>query len=63
VEELAAELGGSGRHLRRRFLVAVGYGAKTLQRVLRFRRVAAASGDLAAAAFAAGYSDQPHVTR
>jgi AraC-like DNA-binding protein len=64
VEDLADDLGFSERQLRRRFLVAVGYGPKTLQRVLRFRRfLAAASGDLAAAALEAGYSDQPHLTR
>jgi AraC-like DNA-binding protein len=64
VSELAADLGFSERQLHRRFLDAVGYGPKTLQRVLRLRRfLAAADGDLAAAAADAGYSDQPHLTR
>jgi AraC-like DNA-binding protein len=56
------------RHLRRRFHDAVGYGPKTLQRVLRLRRFlalaeSAPSPDLARAAAEAGYSDQPHLTR
>ena len=67
VEPLASELGLSERQLRRRFIAAVGYGPKTLQRVLRLRRFLAASaagpGELAAAALAAGYADQAHLTR
>ena len=56
------------RHLRRRFHDAVGYGPKTLQRVLRLRRFLALaeaepSADLARAAAEAGYFDQPHLTR
>lgn len=66
---LAGELGFSERQLRRRFQAAVGYGPKTLQRVLRLRRflarAAAADGDnqLATAAFEAGYTDQAHLGR
>ena len=64
VEPLSDELGVSDRHLRRRFHAAVGYGPKTLQRVLRLLRFLRASdGDLARAAAAAGYSDQAHLTR
>jgi AraC-like DNA-binding protein len=64
VGELAADLGLSERQLHRRFLDAVGYGPKMLQRVLRLRRfLARADVDLAAAAAQAGYSDQPHLTR
>lgn len=71
VERLADELGLSERQLRRRFLSAVGYGPKTLQRVLRLRRflVRAAADDggtpisLAQAALDAGYADQAHLTR
>jgi AraC-like DNA-binding protein len=66
VEELAAGLGLSERQLRRRCHAAAGYGAKTLQRVLRFRvflSAAAAGADLARAALDAGYADQPHLTR
>jgi transcriptional regulator GlxA family with amidase domain len=69
VGELARTLGVSDRQLRRRFDAAVGYGPKTLQRVLRFRRflarvhAAEAGVDLALLAFEAGYADQSHLTR
>ena len=61
------DAGLSARQLRRRFHAAVGYGPKTLERVLRFRRaVDAIDGgrtDLAGIAFDAGYADQAHLTR
>lgn len=64
VEALADELGLSDRQLRRRFHAAAGYGPKTLQRVLRFRRfLAGPRDDLARAALEAGYADQPHLAR
>ncbi len=77
VDDLAASLGFSERQLRRRFLDGVGYGPKTLQRVLRLRRFLAAVGawtgggrsggtgfdGLATAAVEAGYADQPHLAR
>jgi transcriptional regulator GlxA family with amidase domain len=67
VEALGAGLGVGERQLRRRFDDAVGYGPKTLQRVLRFQRFLALAEqdgrDLAALAFAAGYADQAHLTR
>jgi len=70
VDWLAGALGISDRQLRRRFHRAVGYGPKTLDRVLRFRRfvsqapaVAAGNGDLARIAADLGYSDQAHMTR
>jgi AraC-like DNA-binding protein len=67
VEALADGLGVGERQLRRRFVDAVGYGPKTLQRVLRFQRFLALAedggDDLAALAFAAGYADQAHLTR
>jgi len=67
VEALGAGLGVGERQLRRRFADAVGYGPKTLQRVLRFQRflalAEAGEDDLAALAFAAGYADQAHLTR
>jgi AraC-like DNA-binding protein len=68
VEALADELGLSQRQLRRRFHAAVGYGPKTLQRVLRFRRFlaqasAAHEPDLARIALDVGYADQAHLTR
>ena len=64
LETLAEDLGLSERQLRRRCHAAAGYGPKTLQRVLRFRRfLAVANGDLARAALDAGYADQSHLTR
>jgi AraC-like DNA-binding protein len=63
VPALAADLGLSERQLRRRCRAAAGYGPKTLQRVLRFRRfLELEEPDLAARAFAAGYADQAHAT-
>ena len=68
-EDVAAEVGLSLRQLRRRCQAVVGYGPKTLQRVLRFRgfvsRVDARPVvlDLAAIAAEAGYADQAHLTR
>lgn len=67
--ELARDLGVSERQFRRRCLDAVGYGPKTLHRVLRFRRfvsrIDAAGGpvDLSRVAAEAGYADQAHLTR
>jgi AraC-like DNA-binding protein len=69
VTSLATALAVSERQLRRRFEVAVGYGPKTTQRILRFRRAldrltsASAAGDLADLARWAGYADQAHLTR
>jgi AraC-like DNA-binding protein len=73
-EEVAGHIGLSERQLRRRCHDAVGYGPKTLQRVLRFRRFVAQidaaaypargpAGDLATIAARAGYADQAHLTR
>jgi AraC-like DNA-binding protein len=65
VEGVAAAIGFSDRQLRRRFLATVGYGPKTLQRILRMRRFLAAvsAADLARGALTAGYADQAHLTR
>jgi AraC-like DNA-binding protein len=70
VDHLAESLGISDRQLRRRFHKAVGYGPKTLDRVLRFRHLVAQSGaiasgegDLARVAADLGYADQAHMTR
>jgi AraC-like DNA-binding protein len=70
VDELADALGISERQLRRRFHAAVGYGPKTLDRVLRFRRLvsqaqAVSDGEVDLARLAAdlGYADQAHMTR
>lgn len=71
-DDVAAQVGLSLRQLRRRCHAAVGYGPKTLQRVLRFRRFVAridadpggpAALDLAALAAQTGYADQAHLTR
>ena len=63
-EDVAATVGLSMRQFRRRCHASVGYGPKTLQRVVRLRRfLATAPADLAAAAAEAGYADQPHLTR
>jgi AraC-like DNA-binding protein len=66
VAEIAAELAVSERHLLRRVRGAVGYGPKTLARVLRFQRLLAlaqtSGGSLADLALEAGYADQPHMT-
>jgi AraC-like DNA-binding protein len=70
IDRLAESLGVSDRQLRRRFHESVGYGPKTLDRVLRFRRlvaqagaVAAGESDLARLAADLGYADQAHMTR
>jgi methylphosphotriester-DNA--protein-cysteine methyltransferase len=64
---LARDLFVSERQLRRRFHAAVGYGPKTLARVLRFRRFVDAIDrgrkDLATLAWEAGYADQAHLSR
>lgn len=61
------------RQVRRRFARQVGYGPKTFQRIMRFRRAVAlyerggsgcsADVGLARVAIAAGYADQAHLTR
>jgi AraC-like DNA-binding protein len=72
VETLSRRVGLGERQLRRRFADAVGYGPKTLQRVLRFQRFLTLAGadaapgerpDLARLALDAGYADQAHLTR
>jgi AraC-like DNA-binding protein len=63
VGAVAAELGVSARQLHRRVSVAVGYGPKMLQRVLRFRRLQALPpAPLVELALDAGYADQAHMT-
>ena len=67
VSEIAQELGISERQLRRRFDTTVGYGPKTLARVLRFQQMLAlarqrSSRDLGQLALDAGYADQAHMT-
>jgi AraC-like DNA-binding protein len=65
--EIAARLGTTERTLRRRADAALGYGPRTLARILRLQRAIALGRDrdlpLAAIAAAAGYADQPHMSR
>lgn len=69
VAETAALVFLSERQLERRFVEHVGYGPKTLQRILRLQRVLAALAspshtiELAGAAAFAGYADQAHFSR
>jgi AraC-like DNA-binding protein len=70
VGELSRDLGVSERQLLRRFDVAVGYGPKTLDRVLRFQRfrsrarsLAGGEDQLARVALDLGYADQSHLSR
>jgi AraC-like DNA-binding protein len=70
VEQVAGALAISERQLQRRFREAVGYGPKTLQRVVRFQRLLQAlelnrepASGLAWIAAVTGYSDQAHLTR
>ena len=67
---VAAGLFVSDRQLRRRCQAAFGYGAKTMQRIQRFQRflalnrnVQSSEDGLGRLAWAAGYADQPHLTR
>ena len=69
VGALGAAVGLGERQLRRRFLAQVGYGPKTLARVLRFQRLLAllqagpgGPPSLAEVAVQAGYADQAHMT-
>jgi AraC-like DNA-binding protein len=70
VADLGECIGLGARQLRRRFVQQVGYGPKTYERVMRFRRFLAFAhasrpppDGLAVLAFAAGYADQAHLTR
>ena len=69
VGDLTAEGFISARQLHRRFVAALGYGPKTLQRILRFQAFLALShahaddGSLARLAADAGYADQAHLER
>lgn len=68
VADIARVTAISERQLQRRFNAWIGYGPKTLARVLRFQRAAALLAgervpDLARLAVTAGYADQAHLTR
>jgi AraC-like DNA-binding protein len=62
---LARATGVSERTLRRRCAAALGYGPKTLERILRFRRalrLLRTGHSVADGAALAGYADQAHLT-
>jgi AraC-like DNA-binding protein len=69
--DVASALSLSSRQLRRRWQAAIGYGPKTFQQVVRFRRFVSrldavsspGALDLATVAFETGYADQAHLTR
>jgi AraC-like DNA-binding protein len=70
VRAVSERLGVSDRQLLRRFQAAVGYGPKTLDRVLRLQRFLARAGavgggdeSFARLAVELGYADQAHLTR
>lgn len=68
VAALAEATGRGGRQLHRRCVAAFGYGPATLRRVLRLQRFLALARHprrvgLADLAVAAGYTDQPHLSR
>ena len=70
IDDVAVELSLSPRQLGRRSVAAFGYSPKRLQRIIRLQRFlaydAAFSADgmsLNRLAWAAGYADQPHLTR
>lgn len=68
VDELAAEVGWSRRHLSQKFQTEFGLAPKTAARMLRFdraRQLLASGGEvrLPDTAHAAGYFDQAHFTR
>jgi AraC-like DNA-binding protein len=67
VADVAERVFLSERQLQRRFLQGVGYGPKTLQRILRFQRAVGQLQDagpgLADVAASAGYADQAHLSR
>jgi AraC-like DNA-binding protein len=70
LRKVSSEVFLSPRQLRRRFTAALGYGPKTLERILRFQGFLALHHALdpettttARLAAAAGYADQAHLTR
>jgi AraC-like DNA-binding protein len=69
IEQLATKMCLSPRQLQRRFSVAIGYGPKMFQSVLRFQRLLSLIGavdmpyTLAELAVILGYADQAHMTR
>ncbi|MBA2772574.1 MAG: AraC family transcriptional regulator [Nocardioidaceae bacterium] len=62
VSDVARDLGVSERSLHRRVTAAVGYGPKTLARILRLRQLSRPTkAPLADRAIAAGYASQAHM--
>jgi AraC-like DNA-binding protein len=67
VRQLCADLDMGERHLRRRFMAAVGYGPKRFLRVVRFQRLLSllrrqrTDRDWAGLALDVGYADQAHM--
>jgi len=66
VAEISRRIGVSERELLRRCRAAIGYGPKTLDRILRLQRARSrsrTSSTLAELAVDAGYADQSHLAR
>lgn len=65
VDEIAARLGCSRRHLAKRFAQDVGVPPKTAARLIRFQEARARLGSVPLARLAAehGYADQAHLSR
>lgn len=69
IAETAARVFLSERQLERRFVEHIGYGPKTLQRILRLQRLVAQLAahhqpiELAGTAASAGCADQSHLSR
>jgi AraC-like DNA-binding protein len=66
VAAIATAVGWSTRHLQRRCRDAFGYGAKTLERILRMTRAVELAYEgtaFAATAARSGYADQAHLAR
>lgn len=65
IDDVARQLGISGRHLRRIFHTTVGFGPKTYARITRFQRALALGraqpGRWSEVAHRAGYFDQAHL--
>ncbi|MGA7173159.1 MAG: helix-turn-helix domain-containing protein, partial [Candidatus Dormiibacterota bacterium] len=66
VADISRRIGVSERQLLRRCLAAIGYGPKTLDRILRLQRAFSRSlpvSTLADLAVDSGYADQSHLSR
>jgi len=69
IGQLSRLVGVGERQLRRRFSIALGYGPKMFQSVIRFQRLLKTAAEtkgairLADLALNVGYADQAHMTR